>query len=173
VLVLCASFAFVWLRPHRVLNGPTEMIVVAGTSMEPRFHAGDLVVVRHAARYHVGDVIAYTVPNGQDGAGTHVIHRIVAGSRRHGWRTQGDNRAQRDPWLLPEGNIIGREWAVIPWYRTINDVVPARLLFATLLGAAVTLLAWPHDKPRQNPSGEDDALQTDGLCKPQRQVAST
>jgi signal peptidase I len=172
-LVLCASAAFVWLRPHRVLNGPTEMIVVAGTSMEPRFHTGDLVVVRHNARYHVGDVIAYSVPAGEDGAGARVIHRIVAGSPRRGFRTQGDNREQRDPWVVPSRNIIGREWAVIPWYRTIIDLVPARLLFATLVGTAVMLLVWPHDKRRQSPSTGDDVLQTCGLCKPQPQVAHT
>ena len=38
-----------------VMGGKTSMLAVTGNSMEPHFHAGDLVFVREEAHYDVGD----------------------------------------------------------------------------------------------------------------------
>jgi signal peptidase I len=142
-LVVGIAFAVVCLRPHRVFNGPVEYIVVSGTSMEPHFQSGDLVIMRRADAYHVGDIVAYTIPRGEVSAGHRVIHRIVGGSSRTGWITRGDNRNANDPWRVPERVLLGREWVRVPVYGTIESVVSVRLLIAMFVGAAVVLLAWP------------------------------
>src|SRR5260370_6367352 len=60
--------ACLWFGLPQSLGGRADWVMVSGTSMLPRFHTGDLVLVEHQSSYHVGDVIAYRVPNGQRGA---------------------------------------------------------------------------------------------------------
>src|ERR1051325_2200414 len=74
--------AVVWWNLYRpqIVGGPAGYARVKGVSMQPSFHDGDLVITRSHSRYHVGEVIAYRVPDGDPGAGLHVIHRIVGGS---------------------------------------------------------------------------------------------
>ncbi len=49
-------------------------MVTSGVSMEPRFHTGDLAIVRPVSNYRVGEIVAYwsTVLH------TVVLHRIIA-----------------------------------------------------------------------------------------------
>ncbi|MGA9859993.1 MAG: S24 family peptidase, partial [Solirubrobacteraceae bacterium] len=42
-----------------LIGGSTNYVITHGVSMEPRFHSGDLALVRPAAQYRVGDVVAY------------------------------------------------------------------------------------------------------------------
>ena len=56
------------------LGGPADYVVTAGTSMEPRFHTGDLAIVRSAREYRVGDIVAYR----SRALNTIVLHRIIA-----------------------------------------------------------------------------------------------
>jgi signal peptidase len=92
--------------------------MVSGTSMLPRLHTGDLVLVEHRAGYHVGEVVAYRVPKGQIGAGHVVIHRIIGGNGETGWRVKGDNRTAADLWYPTNHDVIGAEELRIPdaWF---------------------------------------------------------
>jgi signal peptidase I len=142
-LVIVLAVACVVFRPRQLFDGPVEYVVVAGNSMKPHFAPGDLVIVRRAASYHVGDVIAYTLPKGSSDAGHHVIHRIVGGSARTGWITRGDGRDFDDAWRIPNGNVLGQEWIHLPAYRYVNEIISARVLVALVIGLAVTIFAWP------------------------------
>lgn len=114
VLVVIAALAWaVWLRPA-ALGGSASYVVVSGHSMEPTLWTGDLVVARRHARYGTGEVVVYTVPKGDPGAGHRVIHRIVGGSPRAGYITQGDNRDEPDYWRPRPDDVAGRQWVVIP-----------------------------------------------------------
>jgi hypothetical protein len=55
------------------LGGSTTYLVVHETSMEPRFRAGDHVVVRRAPDYRVGQIVAYRSRT----LDTVVVHRLV------------------------------------------------------------------------------------------------
>ncbi len=71
------------------------------------FTADDLVFLRAAERYDVGDVIGYRDPI----LGT-VVHRIRAldGDR---YITRGDNRDADDPYRPFQSDVLGREWHVL------------------------------------------------------------
>src|SRR5687768_6519241 len=98
--VIALAVAVVWtvaLRPQ-FLGGPTAVVVVSGTSMEPGLRTGDVAIVHRRPAYRVGDVVAYEVPQGQVGEGRVVIHRITGGSATAGFVLRGDNRTTDDQW---------------------------------------------------------------------------
>jgi signal peptidase I len=69
--ILVIVIAWTIFAPLEV-GGKVKYVIIDGTSMLPKFVNGDLVVVRQAPYYEVGDVVASSYP----GIGT-VIHRIV------------------------------------------------------------------------------------------------
>jgi signal peptidase len=136
----------VFLRPA-FLGGPVTYVIVAGHSMEPTLHTGDLVVARRQRTYRRGDVIAYRIMKNQAGAGTLVVHRIVGGSWRDGYVTRGDNRRYRDPWRPKPADIAGkmslhaRRLGMIPVlaHTTLGMALIAALAgFFVLLGGTST-----------------------------------
>ena len=107
-----------WFGLPQNLGGRADWVMVSGTSMLPRFHTGDLVLVEHRSSYHVGEVVAYRVPKGQVGAGHVVIHRIIRGNGQTGWTLQGDNRTAPDLWYPTNHDVIGAKQLRIPhaWF---------------------------------------------------------
>ena len=75
-------------------------------------------LVERQASYHVGEVVAYRVPKGEIGAGFVVIHRIIGGNGRTGWKLQGDNRTAPDLWYPTDHDVIGSKTLRIPdaWF---------------------------------------------------------
>lgn len=92
-----------------------EPVVVVGDSMEPAMHEGDLVLARPEPDYEVGDVIAFRVPESDEGSRATVIHRVVGGSAGAGYRTLGDNRETVDLWRPRPRDVLGASWIHIPW----------------------------------------------------------
>jgi signal peptidase I len=142
ILVL---FAVAWLvaGPAR-LGGTTTYVTTHGISMEPRFHTGDLALVRPASEYRVGDVVAYrsTVLHNI------VLHRII---RRDGDRYvfQGDNNNFVDPIHPRRAELVGRLWVRVPHGGTVLGWVQSPLVAALLCGGVGLLLLWPAGKRRR------------------------
>jgi signal peptidase len=139
VVVLVAAIG-AWallLRPGS-LGGPATYVVVSGTSMEPAFHTGDLVVTRRRRSYAKGDIVAYHVPKGDPGAGRLVIHRVIGGSTRSGYVMQGDNRKSPDLWRPKPADVAGKTWFHIP----IRDLGISRLFTPLGLAMAAGALAF-------------------------------
>src|SRR4051812_25915888 len=130
IALLAAQFAFVamllWFCLPQSLGGRAGWVLVSGTSMLPHLHTGDLVLVEHRSDYHVGEVIAYRVPEGQVGAGHVVIHRIVGGSGRAGWAMKGGNRTAQDPWYPANHDGIGAKQGGVPGARVVFLMLPMR-----------------------------------------------
>ncbi|MEM9131886.1 MAG: signal peptidase I [Actinomycetota bacterium] len=121
---------FSFLAP-RAVGGPISVIWVSGFSMQPTLHTGDLAVLYERDRYHVGDIVAFDIPEG----GT-VIHRIVE-VRPEGYVFQGDNRERLDPWLLDEGAIHGRQVFAVPQAAQVMGVLGRPPILAALVAASV------------------------------------
>lgn len=88
---------------------------VSGTSMEPFFTDGAVIVVRPLmfARLETGMLVIY-----RNRFGETVAHRLVARTE-NGWRARGQANDKPDSTLVTPTNFIG----VI--YATFNDVTPA------------------------------------------------
>src|SRR4051812_46131156 len=105
-LVLVGVWLF--LAPP-ALGGRTDYVVTSGVSMEPRFHTGDLALVRKEATYSVGDIVAYHSPT----LGLVVLHRIHSGDAA-GVPPQGDNNTSLAPPTGPADEGAGEPLEGVP-----------------------------------------------------------
>jgi signal peptidase len=142
------------LAAFQLVGGPARYVIVSGNSMEPTLGSGDLaLLVRHDS-YRRGDVVAYHVPQGDPGAGAVVIHRVIGGSDRAGYVTEGDNRNGRDDWRPKPDDVIGKMVFQVPR----GGLVPATLGGPMGLGLGAGLLAFflltgeRKARPTRNPS---------------------
>ena len=115
VLTVAVVGAGWWFLAPPSLGGTTAVAIVDGTSMLPRFHRDDVVLLRPSDRYRVGDVVAYR---------SHflhrvVLHRIVAIS--HGRYTfKGDNNSWTDPERPTRRDLIGKQWIQVGRGRALR-----------------------------------------------------
>ena len=129
-LVAALAVGWVYFAPTS-LAGSTSYVVTSGTSMEPRFHSGDLAILRPAAQYKVGEIVGY------HSTLLHVIvlHRIVA---RDGDRYvfKGDNNNFLDPLRPARSEVIGALWFRVPHggrvIAVLHDPVVAAVMCALL-----------------------------------------
>jgi len=131
-VALCAAAAFgawTFLAPPQV-GGSTSFAIVDGSSMLPTLQRNDLVLIRHASSYGVGDVVAY------HSSLIHrvVLHRIVA---IHGDRFtfKGDANTFLDPEQPTRQDLIGKRWV-----RISGAGRAVALLHKPVLAAAFTAL---------------------------------
>ena len=127
-----------WLLAPVQLGGATSFTTVDGTSMLPRFQRSDLVALRSAESYRVGDIAGYrsTLLHRV------VLHRIVAiqGGR---YSFKGDHNSFLDPERPTRDQLVGRLWFRVPRAGRAVDalhtpwivaVVAALLVFALVGG---------------------------------------
>ena len=109
-LLLCATAL---LRPVQ-LGGDMGVTIVAGTSMQPGMHTGDLVITWTKDNYEKDDIAVYRVPEGDPGEGGMVVHRIIEADTGSGYTLLGDNRDTPDIWHPHDGDIIGSRVVLVP-----------------------------------------------------------
>ncbi len=100
--------AWLYLAPTQ-LGGSATYVVTHGISMEPRFHTGDLAIVRSQSSYHVGEIVAYHSQQ----LHTIVLHRII-GHEGDRYIFKGDNNDFVDPEHPLAGQLMGALWIHIP-----------------------------------------------------------
>jgi signal peptidase I len=134
VIVVAAGW---WFFAPTDIGGSTRYVVTGGTSMEPRFHTGDLAIVRPAGQYHVGDIVAYWSTSLR----TVVLHRIHA-IQGNTYLFKGDRNDFIDPIHPTRAELLGKLWLHIPgggkWldalHSPVNAAVICGLLAIGLLG---------------------------------------
>lgn len=116
------------------LGGKATWVTVSGTSMEPNYATGDLVLAWNDGKWELGDVVLYGLQSQTEGL---IVHRLVSGSAEAGWYAQGDNKPRIDPWLIPDDAIGGREILHIPNAGTALAWVRTPQVLAILCGLLV------------------------------------
>jgi len=106
VLLVAGGWWYFW--PTN-LGGSTKYVITHGTSMEPRFHSGDLAIVRPSSEYKVGQIVAYwsTLLH------TVVLHRIHA-IQGNTYLFKGDNNDFIDPIHPTRAELLGKLWLHVP-----------------------------------------------------------
>ncbi|MEX0658505.1 MAG: signal peptidase I [Egibacteraceae bacterium] len=134
------------------LPGALTVVITHGNSMEPTYRSGDVVVVRRADHYAVGDIAAYRSPT----LGQVVLHRIVD-TDGDAFVLSGDNNAWLDPERPRTDELLGTAWVHLPtigvparWLRAH----PAAMVLAVLaaLAAAGTSAARKRNRPVRTPA---------------------
>ena len=124
--------AWWWLWPTE-LGGRTAYAVTHGVSMLPRFHTGDLAVIRPADEYEIGDVVAYHSPT----INSVVLHRIVERDG-NGFITKGDHNTWLDPDRPTADDMLGTLSVRVPRGGKVLESVTEPMSLAAI--AAVILL---------------------------------
>jgi signal peptidase I len=113
---LFAGLVIIWIvfAPAKI-GGQASYVMVNGISMEPGYHSGDLVIVRKAPTYQVGDVVTYSDAE----MGAFVIHRII-GIEQDQFVLKGDNNSWIDAYRPTQAEIAGKQWAMPKAGRTMQ-----------------------------------------------------
>lgn len=158
LVVLCGLAAVgLWFGLPQTLGGRADWVLVSGTSMLPRFHTGDLVLVERRSSYHVGEVVAYRIRKGEIGAGHVVIHRIIGGNGRTGWTLQGDNRTAPDLWHPTNRDVLGAKTLRIPdaWFVLRVFHMPVLLALFAGFGAFIWIAFGDGGEPEADGEGDE------------------
>ena len=116
-------------------SGQLRWVITTGNSMSPRVAVGDLIVVRPADRYQVGDVIAYDSPD----LDRKVLHRIV-GVEDGRFVTQGDHNDWVDSHRPAASEVVGREVLHLPGIGSHLRSLLDPGVVAVIVGLATTLV---------------------------------
>lgn len=147
-LILLIGLAALWVvfAPAKI-GGQASYVLVNGISMEPNYHSGDLVIVRKAQAYQVGDVVTYYDAE----MGAYVIHRII-GTEQGQIILKGDNNSWIDAYQPTHDEIIGRQWIHAPKLgRTLKWLqAPLNLSLTTALLGGVFMI----ETIKQSPKGK-------------------
>jgi signal peptidase I len=131
VTLAIVAAAWFFLAPP-LLGGSTSYVATEGVSMQPRFHTGDLVLVRARSSYHTGEIVAY-----RSGLlHSVVLHRIV-GMRGNGYVFKGDNNNFLDPQTVPASDLVGALW--IHWPGGAKHF--AQIRHPAVIGGLIALAA--------------------------------
>ena len=148
--ITCAVIA-VWalfFRPQ-MLGGPVSNIAVSGNSMLPTYESGDFLIVKKQNSYAVGDIVVYSIPADDVGAGRRVVHRIVGGDE-NGFDMRGDNNPNLDPWSPSQDQIVGQVWFRIPSLAAVLSHLRNPTLLAITIGfVTFAMLASPTSLRRK------------------------
>jgi signal peptidase I len=145
LFLICLAACWVVFAPTS-LGGQVSYVSLTGNSMFPDFRLGDLVVVRQAKSYAIGDRVAYRHPE----IGP-IFHRII-GKERERFIFKGDHNDWIDSYTPVFSELIGVYWFHIPRVGGIVQILRKPLNFSLLtaaLGLIVVIPLFKSHSPRR------------------------
>ena len=135
-------------------GGPVTWAIVAGTSMEPKYHTGDVAVaIKSYSGYNVGDIVVYQVHDGP--ATGRVVHRLVRKLDDGNFLTKGDNKEFTDRWEVQPSWIQGKVDFMIPQGARYLLILRSPIFLAVIAGLMVAAMFWPKRDPEDAKYDED------------------
>ena len=128
----------------------TGIAAVTSGSMEPALHKGDLIIVRRARAYKVGDIAVYI------SGSSLVVHRIT-GMKDGQWILKGDANNTADP-LVAQSKVKGKVVFHIPLAGEILRGIRTLPGFLVLIVLAVLLIELPLRREKQRKRDEIEEI---------------
>ena len=142
------------------LGGSTATVIARGSSMEPAYTDGDLVVVRRTGSYDVGDVVAY-----RDAVLDRVVLHRVIGTDGGRLTLQGDNNTWVDEFRPTPDQVIGRSIMTIPAVGTFigraGPFMPVIVILAVIAMAAFSTRGPRGRRGREGARSSGERLPSD------------
>lgn len=133
------------------VGGSTIYTATVGDSMQPRFHQGDLALLRPGSDYRVGDIVLYESPVFH----RPVMHRIIAIQGGH-YFFKGDHNHFVDPGYAVRSELLGKLWFHVPragallgWFGA-----PAHAALLAAFAVLTLLLTWIRPARQRRRRGE-------------------
>ncbi len=139
--VICLASS-AWLLWPTALGGRAQFVIVQGSSMEPLYSSGDLLYARRTDNYEVGDVAVYSIPQGEPGADSLVVHRITSQNPDGSFTMTGDNRTTSDSSRPTTRDMVARPTANLGQLPT-RLIILMPLLLSMTFGVSVAWFLWP------------------------------
>lgn len=126
----------------------TSTLIVATGSMSGTIEEGDLIVVRKADEYKVGDVVTFLI----DGDKIPTTHRIIriSGDKFY---TKGDANNAEDPRSVTQDEIVGKVTATVPkiglffkWFREDFGWAYFVAMILVIAAGVILLKQFPNKK---------------------------
>jgi signal peptidase len=137
-------------------GGGTTWVVVKGTSMQPNFHTGDIVIARKDSHHEIGDILVYRVPEEYMGAGKLIMHRLKAVREDGTYVIQGDNRDTPDAFIVGPQDVVGVERVHIPRVGTFMRLLSNWWFISGLVALFALVRLWP-ERPEEQVAAEEQA----------------
>lgn len=147
---------------HKPLQLPLEPRSEMSDSMSPLLRAGDLLFLKHqrASDVHVGDVVAFSDP---EGTGKTIIHRAIAihpaSNGELAFVTRGDaNGTSVERWRISRDGQVGVLAAHLPflgrisvWLQDLGGRALLLIVSAFLTVMALVRIWRPDTEPKDTP----------------------
>jgi signal peptidase I len=120
-----------------VLIGMLQVFVVLSGSMQPTFHAGDVIVTVDAPvrSLQVKDIITYRSPDTMKSLVTHRIVTIIKDNQGLAFQTKGDANEGVDQYVVSSELVVGRMVLTIPYVGHVASISHSFIGFLLLVRA--------------------------------------
>jgi signal peptidase len=171
IIIVVAGVAIVWLGLRLAFDTNNPFYVVSSQSMVPVLQVNDVLVVRNGGSWdtlHVGDIIVFNRPDGEDRV---IVHRVAeigensAGDRVI--RTKGDaNPASISGTDYPihKDNYIGKVVYVLPGAGVITKIIspPVNYIIIAIILVILFFSKWGGRKGKSDSSQPSPSSSSSG-----------
>lgn len=143
-VILCGTLLFKSYVQHEnppFVLGYSPLPVMSG-SMEPVFHAGDVIIIQKADDYQLNDIITF------QSEGALITHRIIE-RNENGYVTKGDANSAKDEDIIQKDQIIGTYVVAIPWIGYLKVWISNPWILIILILGAVSLYLFNDQRKRR------------------------
>lgn len=171
IIIVVAGVAIVWLGLRLAFDTNNPFYVVSSQSMVPILQVNDVLVVRNGGSWdtlHVGDIIVFNRPDGEDRV---IVHRVAeigensAGDRVI--RTKGDANPASIPgtdYPIHKDNYIGKVVYVLPGAGVITKIIspPVNYIIIAIILVILFFSKWSGRKGKSDSSQPSPSSSSSG-----------
>jgi len=171
IIIVVAGVAIVWLGLRLAFDTNNPFYVVSSQSMVPVLQVNDVLVVRNGGSWdtlHVGDIIVFNRPDGEDRV---IVHRVAeigensAGDRVI--RTKGDANPASIPgtdYPIHKDNYIGKVVYVLPGAGVITKIIspPVNYIIIAIILVILFFSKWGGRKGKSDSSQPSPSSSSSG-----------